>query len=207
GENWIDQFLRRYKPSLLSFPANRAAQDTLPSLIRNGVIPLSVNDLINLTLTNNLDIAVNRLAPIQSGFGIDVSNRPFEPTLRIAGSVARDTAQSRSQFTGTSSVTQLSHTYSVGYGQTLKTGADIAVDFNLHRDSTSSAGVSTYNPSWYGQMRYTYTQHVLKGLGRTVNTRGIRIAQNNKTISEIQFERQVIDLVTAAQKTYWDLAF
>lgn len=205
--SWVEQFLKRYKPAILTFPASRAAaQDSLPAMIRSGVIPISINDLINLTLENNLDIAVQRLTPIQTAYGIDLNYRPFEPTLRIAGSVARDTSQSRSQFTGSSSVTQLSHNYSVGYGQTLKTGADIAVDFSVNRNSTS-AGIETFNPSWFGVMRYSYTQRVLNGFGRNVNTRGIRVAQNNKTISEIQFERQVIDMVTAAQKTYWDLAF
>jgi outer membrane protein len=204
---WVDQFLKRYKPTILTFPANRAvAQDSLATMIRNGEIPISINDLINLTLENNLDIAVQRLTPIQSGYGIDLTYRPFEPTLRIAASVARDTFQSRSQFTGTSSVTQLTHTYSVGYGQRLKFGADVALDFSVNRSSTS-AGVETFNPSWFGVMRYSYTQRVLNGFGREVNSRGIRVAQNNKSISEIQFERQVIDLVTTAQKTYWDLAF
>ena len=205
---WVDQFLKRYKPSILTFPASRAAaQDTLPAMIRNGAIPLSVNDLVDLTLANNLDIAVQRLSPIQTGYSIELNNRPFEPTLRIGGSVGRDTSQSRSQFTGTSTVTSLSHSFNVGYGQTLKTGADVAVDFSVNRSSSSISGIDNFNPSWYGVMRYSYTQRVLNGFGRTVNTRGIRIAQNNKTISEIQFERQVIDLVTQAQKSYWDLAF
>lgn len=205
--DWVDQFLRRYKPSLLTFPGNRTpSQETLATLIRNGVIPLSVNDLIDLTLENNLDIAVNRLAPIQSGFMIDTNYRPFEPTLRLGASVSRDTSRSRTQLTGTDSISQLSHNYTIGYGQTLKTGSDIVMDFTLNRTSSNN-GFNTYNPSWVGLMRYSFTQHVLNGFGRNVNTRGIRVAQNNKTISEIQFERQVIDLVTAAQKTYWDLAF
>jgi outer membrane protein TolC len=206
-KGWVDQFLKRYKPAILSFPASRAAaQDNLPAMIRNGEIQLSVNDLINLTLENNLDIAVQRLSPLESGYAIDLNYRPFEPTLRFSGSVARDTSQSRSQFTGTSSVTQLAHSFGVGYGQTLKTGADIAVEFSVNRNSTS-AGVETFNPSWFGVMRYSYTQRVLNGFGRSVNTRGIRIAQNNKTISEVQFELGVIDMITQAQKTYWDLAF
>ena len=48
---------------------------------------------------------------------------------------------------------------------------------------------------------------MLNGYGRNVNTRAIRIAQNNKSISEVEFERMVIDLVTQAQKSYWDLVF
>src|SRR5205085_9941435 len=78
--------------------------------------------------------------------------------------------------------------------------------FTLHRTSSNNA-FSTYNPSWVGLMRYSFSQHFLNGFGRDVNTRAIRIAQNNKTISEVQFERQVIDLVTQDQKSYWDLVF
>jgi outer membrane protein TolC len=209
AQNFVDQILNRYRPSTLTFPASRgAAQDTLPALIRNGVIPLSINDLVNLTLANNLDIAVNRLSPLQSIYAIDVNYRPFEPTLRLGASVARDTSRSRTQLTGTgnSSVSQLSHSYNIGYGQTLKTGAAIGLDFNVNRNSSSN-GIETFNPSWFSVMRYSFTQPLLNGFGRNVNTRGIRIAQNNKTISEVQFETQVIDLVTQAQKTYWDLAF
>ena len=56
-------------------------------------------------------------------------------------------------------------------------------------------------------MNYSFTQRVLNGYGRNINTRAIRIAQNNKSISEVEFERMVIDLVTQAQKSYWDLVF
>ena len=59
-------------------------QDRLPGLIRSGEIPLSVEDLINLTLENNLDISVSRLSPIASEYSILTNNRPFEPTLRVS---------------------------------------------------------------------------------------------------------------------------
>src|SRR5436190_23197 len=199
GPNWVDQFLRRYKPSMLTIPASRAsAPDTLPTLVRSGVIPLSINDLIDLTLGNNLDIAVNRLAPIESGFVIDTNYRPFEPTLRLGASVSRDTTKSTTQFSGVPSVSQLTHNYTVGYGQTLKTGSDVVVDFTLNRASSNN-GFSTYNPSWIGLVRYSFTQHVLNGFGRSVNTHGIRVAKNNRTRSEVQCKRQVIELVTQAQ--------
>jgi outer membrane protein TolC len=35
----------------------------------------------------------------------------------------------------------------------------------------------------------------------------IRVARNDREISEAQFERQVMDLVAQAQKAYWDLVF
>ena len=205
GPKWIDQFMQRYRPGTVRFPS-QAPADPVATMIQNGSIPLSIGDMINLTLDNNLDIAVNRLSPLASTFSIDTNYRPFEPTLRLSASVARDTSPSRTQLNGTPSVSQLSHNYTVGFFQSLKTGTDVAVDFSLSRTSSNN-GFSTFNPSWAGLMRYAFTQRLLNGYGRNVNTRAIRVAQNNKTLSEIQFELQVINVVTQAQKSYWDLVF
>jgi outer membrane protein TolC len=200
------QILSRYKPGQPSFRSGPLTQDRLPGLIRDGLIPLSIDDLINLTLENNLDIGVSRLAPIASEYSIRTNFRPFEPTLQVGASVGRNTSRSQTQLTGVDSVSQLSHRYNIGYIQTLQTGADIAVNFVVNRSSSNNA-FNTFNPSWVGQMQYSFTQRLLRGFGRSVNTRSIRIAQNNKTISEVQFERMVIDLVTQTQKSYWDLVF
>jgi len=205
GQNWVDQFLNRYKPAPLSLPA-ATAQDRLQALSREGSIPLSISDLISLTLENNLDIRVSRLSPLASEYAILTNYRPFEPTLTLGASLSRDTSKSRTQLTGVDSVSQLSHSYNVGYLQTLRTGTDIAVDFTLDRTSSNNA-FNTFNPSWVGQMRYSFTQRILNGFGRTVNSRGIRLAQNNKSISEAQFENMVIDLVRQAERSYWDLVF
>ena len=205
-QNWVDQFLSRYKPSPSLAYRGPLTQDRLPSLIRTGEIPLSVSDLINLTLENNLDITVNRLNPVASEYAIQTSNRPFEPTLRLGANISNDVSKSRTVLAGASSVTQFLNDFNVGFGQTLKTGTDVAVDFTLNRQSSNST-FNTFNPSWIGQVTYTFTQRLLNGYGRNINTRNIRIAQNNKSISDVQFERNVIDLVAQAQKSYWDLVF
>jgi outer membrane protein TolC len=206
-QNFIDRFLSRYKPS----PSSAAStgpltQDRLPALIRSGEIPLSVEDLINLTLENNLDISVSRYSPIASEYSILTNNRPFEPMLRLSANLTRDTSRSTTQLTGVASTIEFNNDIAVGYSQTLKTGADIAVDFTLNRFSTNNTFTS-FSPLWVGRINYSFTQRVLNGYGRNINTRAIRIAQNNKSISEVEFERMVIDLVTQAQKSYWDLVF
>jgi outer membrane protein TolC len=204
-QNWVDQFLRNYKPQSLT-TSGPLTQDKLPNLIRNGEIPLSVSDLINLTLENNLDINVSRFNPLASEYAIRTNYRPFEPILAINANFTSDASRSRTQLTGVDSVSQFVDNFSVAYGQTLQTGTDILVEFTLNRTSSNDA-FSTFNPAWLSRMRYQVTQHLLNGFGRNVNSRGIRVAQNNKTISEVQFERMVIDLVAQAEKTYWDLVF
>ena len=204
-QNFFEKFLSNYKAQPVT-TAPPLTQDRLPALIRNGEIPLSVNDLVNLTLENNLDINVNRLSPLASEYAIRTNYRPFEPTLAVDANFTSDASRSRTQLTGVDSVSQFVDNFNVSYFQTLQTGTDIRVEFALNRTSSNDA-FSTFNPAWLSRMRYSFTQHLLNGFGKSVNSRGIRVAQNNKTISEVQFERMVIDLVTQAEKSYWDLVF
>src|SRR5438128_5061566 len=76
----------------------------------------------------------------------------------------------------------------------------------MNRNSSNTA-FNTFNPSYTGLLRYSFSQHLLKDYGRVNNRRQIRVAQNNQKISETQFERQLIDLVAQAQRSYWDLVF
>ena len=89
--------------------------------------------------------------------------------------------------------------YTVGFTQTLMTGTNVEVDATMNR-SSSNSNFSTLNPSWSGSLRYSFTQHLLRDFGRRNNIRQIRIAQNNEKISQVQFERQLIDLVAQAQR-------
>jgi len=208
GENFVDQFLAKYKPSEVSGKPtpSEVAPDALTSLIRNGEIPMSMNDVIGLTLRNNLDIGLDRLTPLSTRIAVNSFYRPFEPTLHVNAGLNQNTAPSPSSLSGVPSVSQLSQTYGVAYTQTLQTGTDVGIDFSLNRLSTNNR-FATFNPGWTGAVTYSATQHFMKNFGREINARQFKVAKNNTDISDTQFERQVIDLVTQAEKTYWDLVF
>ena len=208
GQNFVEEFLNRYRSTPVGFPVTPQdqTQQALANLIQSGVLPLTVGDMIGLTLNNNLDLGVNRLTPFSSSLAIEAFYRPFEPTIRVAASVTRNTSPAASQLVGAPSLMSLVHNYTVGFGQTLATGTNVGVDMVMNRSSSNSS-FNTFNPSWNGTVRYSISQNLLRDYGRAINTRQIRIAQNNQKISETQFETLVIDLVSQAQKTYWDLVF
>ena len=56
-------------------------------------------------------------------------------------------------------------------------------------------------------MNFRLTQHLLQGFGFAPNTRFIRIAKNNREISDIAFRLQVITTVDQIENIYWDLVF
>ena len=107
---------------------------------------------------------------------------------------------------GTVPFSQLTHRYSIGYGQTFQTGTALSVGFSVNRNSSNSL-FDTFNPSYFGTITYSISQPLFRNYGRGVNGRQIRIARNNVTVSEIDFELEMIDLVTAAQNLYWDLVY
>jgi outer membrane protein TolC len=204
--------LNRYKPPNIDPSAAVTPQVSAEPwrlMVQQGALPLSVSDVIRLMLGSNLDVTMNRFSPIANQYLLETFFRPFEPTLDISAQVIRSTTPPVSQLQvgqGAVPFSQLIHRYSIGYGQTLQSGTGLGVTFNVNRNSSNSL-FSTFNPSYSSTITYSITQPLLRNYGRDINTRLIRVGRNNKNLSEIDFEMQTIDLVTAAQQLYWDLVY
>jgi hypothetical protein len=96
---WVDSFLQRYRPTAVTFPPGPGvSQQELADMIRSGQLPLTVNDMINLLLSNNLDVGLNRLSPLSSEYLLTSLYRTFEPTVRLGASVGRSTTPSTIDF-------------------------------------------------------------------------------------------------------------
>jgi outer membrane protein len=210
--DWVGEFLHRYRAPAID-PASRVtppvSDESWRLLVREGILPLGVADVIRLMLQNNLDVTVNRFSPLSSGYSIEMMFRPFEPTLNLSATVGRSTQPVASQLTagaGATAFQQLYHRYSVGYGQTLHTGTRVDIDVNVNRSSSNNQ-FNTFNPAYSGQLLYQVTQPLLRNYGRNINDTSIRVARNNRSVSEIEFETQMIDLVSAAANLYWDLVY
>jgi len=90
------------------------------------------------------------------------------------------------------------------YQQSFASGTRMSVDFDNAR-STDNGLFSTLVPVLNSSFRFTLRQHLLAGFGFGPNLRYIRIAKNNKEISDIAFRDQVIATVSQIQNIYWDL--
>ena len=209
AQNWVSSFLDRYQSpevNVRALETSLVAPATLTALAQDGRIPLSVNDVIRMALANNIDIGVSRFQPMISEYAITQAYQRFDPRLTFSGTVNRNTTASASQLDGADTNSILTGRYSVGYIHELDFGSNYSVTFSVNRSSTNST-FSTINPSYRGTLQYSYTQPLLNGFGRLVNTSQIKIAQTNLEISEVAFERQVMDLVAEASNSYWDLVY
>jgi outer membrane protein TolC len=64
-----------------------------------------------------------------------------------------------------------------------------------------------FNPSVQSSIFVGFQQQLLNGFGRSVNTRNIRIAKNNRRIADWAFTQQAITTVTNTINAYWELVF
>ena len=70
---------------------------------------------------------------------------------------------------------------------------------------TNNSMRADFNPATSAALSLSFTQHLLQGFGWGVNSRQIRIARNNREVSDLTFKLQVITTVTAVMELYWDL--
>jgi outer membrane protein TolC len=94
--------------------------------------------------------------------------------------------------------------FSVNYSQAFATGTSVSFSFNNARQTTNSI-FTNLSPSLNSQYRVVVQQELLAGFGFGPNLRYLRIASNNKKISDIAFKDQVIATVTQIENIYWDL--
>lgn len=92
----------------------------------------------------------------------------------------------------------------IGYSQAFASGTTISFTFNNNRQTTNSPDFNL-SPVLGSAFRFTFQQELLAGFGFGPNLRYLRIAKNDKKISDIAFEDQVVATVTQIENIYWDL--
>jgi outer membrane protein len=130
----------------------------------------------------------------------------FDPIL--TGSLQWDhfNQLASSVFTGVPVLSQNTQTYDFAYTQGFQSGTNLLVGFNNTRQSTNSPFTSL-SPVINPNFTFRLTQHLLQGFGFPANNRFIRIAKNNREVTDVAFRLQVITTVDQIENMYWDLVF
>jgi outer membrane protein len=155
------------------------------------------------TGTGGAGTGASGLVQSTTGTGSPISS--FDPVLTGTFQVEHaKTPLSNTVTTGIPSLQQNTTTADFAYSQGFKFGEDLTVGFNNQRATTNSLFTSL-QPSISSNFRATIRQHLLQGIGLLPNTRFIRIANNNRRITDEGFKLQVITTVSQIQDIYWDL--
>lgn len=92
----------------------------------------------------------------------------------------------------------------IAYLQGFSTGAQLEATVNNDSQVVYATNSQT-NPFYAPSTSVTVTQPLLRGRGRGVNLRFIRIANINRRVSRLLFEQQVLDTIYGTSRIYFDL--
>jgi len=142
---------------------------------------------------------------VQSTLGAGTAVSSYDPALNAnIGDEHQTTPLSNLTLNGVPTLQTNTGQFNVNYSQAFPTGTTFSLSFNNYRQTTNSIFTSL-SPVLGSQYRVEFQQQLLAGFGFGPNLRYLRIARNNKKISDIAFKDQVTATVTQIKNIYWDL--
>jgi outer membrane protein TolC len=143
---------------------------------------------------------------VSSTLGIGSPITSFDPVLTGIFQLDKNQTESVSVFSPVPIVAQNTYTSNFGYAQGFSWGGALTGTFN-NTHLTTNNPTSLLTPQLGSNFQFRFTQNLLQGFGFLPNTRFIRIAKNNREISDVAFRLQVITSVDQVENMYWDLVY
>jgi outer membrane protein TolC len=145
---------------------------------------------------------------VNSTLGIGSTITSFDPQLTGTIQLDKNDAISTSVFSPAPGgiIAQNTYTSNFAYTQGLQWGTTLTAGFNNTHLTTNNTG-SLLTPQLGSNFQFRATQNLLQGFGVLPNTRFIRIAKNNREISDVAFRLQIITTIDQVENMYWDLVY
>src|SRR5438445_7700718 len=142
---------------------------------------------------------------VQSTLGVGTVVQSYDPVIiGTLGEQHQTTPLANLQIYGVPLLQLNTGQANFGFAQAFATGSSVSFEFNNNRQTTNSPFFNL-SPALGSMYRFSFQQQLLSGFGFGPNLRYLRIANNNKNISDIAFKDQVMATVTQIQNIYWDL--
>jgi outer membrane protein TolC len=175
---------------------NSAASGVTPQT----AIPLNVTDtqLIAESVTN---LAVTGTFPTISGPAL-----PFYDPFVNASTLVQHLSvlQTNLATNGTPVASTTNFNNNVAYTQGFSLGTNLTGAFQTQR-TLQDAPRNLFNPYYLSNLGFTVTQPLMRGFGKEMNRRFIRIAKNSEKITDYVFQQQVVSTVSGVVRLYYDL--
>lgn len=211
AENLINNF--RSRPQMLReiqtlnlTPAEPALQGRPaidPNLPPPPELQITLERCRALALENNLDLKVQLISPAIAAERISEEEARFEAALTSNFTYAKSDEPVASILDIAGSSVDYART-DLGVQVPLSTGGTVTFGLADSRTKTDSTW-SIFNPSYSSDASVSLSQPLLRNAGTRTNTYAIRIAAYNHRISEAQTKLEVIRVIAAIDRLYWQL--
>lgn len=142
---------------------------------------------------------------VQSTIGTGAPVNPYDPQVNLQYNDEHGVFPVANQVTfGLPSVLQNTVNGNASYQQSFPTGTTFNLTMTNSRQTTNGL-FTDLTPALSSFYRVTMTQRLLSGFGLGPNLRFLRIARNNREVTDIAFRAQIIATTTQIENIYWDL--
>src|SRR6202451_1935641 len=143
---------------------------------------------------------------VSSTLGIGSTITSFDPVITSTLQLDKNDTESVSVFSPVPVVGQNTYTANFAYTQGFQWGTSVTAGFNNTHITTNNP-TSLLSPDLSSNFQFRITQNLLQGFGSLPNLRFVRIAKNNREISDVAFRLQIITTVDQIEDMYWDLVY
>jgi len=169
-------------------------------------IQLTLDECIVRALKNNIGIQVAVLGPENSEFGVKKALEKFYPTFTFGFTKQKSSSASYSWLEAQGTNLTDTNNYSAQIRETIPLGGNLTINLTTAFSDTNRIG-TTINPSFNSNLRFSFSQPLLKDFGTKWTQKDIVVARNNLDVSEIQFAKTVQDTVYNVVQAYWNLVY
>jgi outer membrane protein len=187
----------------VSVPVASKARKAVP-LPAGEKIELSLQQAIQLTLENVLDLDVASYNLEEAKFGILAARGAFDPGLEVDLGLTDTNTATASRVQAPETKTSYGNGFLTGL---LPYGTTYSLGFQNNRRDSEIPGFTTINPTLSSNLALNVTQPLLKNFGRTVNERLVVQARLGRDTSAYSFVTAVQAAIQTADSAYWDLVY
>ncbi|MEW6302147.1 MAG: TolC family protein [Verrucomicrobiota bacterium] len=176
-------------------------------------VELSLKDFLQRVLDNNENLQTRLLEAEINRKRYEGERGIFEP--EFVGSVERvdrqrenTEEQQRNLFgliAGRSVFNERNNLYSSGIETLVPTGGKVRLGYNVRDLHNNLNSINFPDGEWESNLGLSLTHPLLKGLGVNTTMAGIRLAALNSDVSFQEYRQAMMELVSGAEVTYWDI--
>jgi outer membrane protein len=168
--------------------------------------PLSLDQAVKLALENSPDILVEKFGPELGREGEREALGAYDPLLDGTLLRTSNKSQGTNRLAGGQTVDSTSFEYDAGVSKLFATGGSLRLGF-ANRRSTTTSTFTSFNPLYDSSLTLNLRQPLLRDFFNDGARLQLRVAKNNRSMSDAQFAQILANTVASVKNLYYELLY
>ena len=180
-----------------------------PSTQTAPIRRLTVDEVVQLAVQNNLGIQVARINPQLEDLNVALARANWIPSFNTTVQQSNTDTPNSGFLSGAGGATKTTDgrmASTVGLAQTLPWGGNYTVGWDSSRRTTNSF-LTSLSPQLQSSLSLQYQQPLLRGFGIDAIRQQLLVSYKNRDIADIQLRQSVATTTRTVRNAYWDLAY